>query len=77
MRLAMDPCVGDGGMTRELPEVGEEVLVTVFGSVSLHGRVERIENGWFWVRVVTGSLVVCGRSSLVPAPAAAPVRLSQ
>jgi hypothetical protein len=64
-------------MRADLPEVGEEVLVTVFGSVSLHGRVERVENGWFWVRVVTGSLVVCGRSSLVPAPSQAPVRISQ
>jgi hypothetical protein len=54
--------------------IGDEVLVTVFGSVSLHGRIERVENGWFWVRVVTGSLVVCGRTSLVPAPAPAPVR---
>jgi hypothetical protein len=50
------------------PEVGQEVLVTVFGSISLPGRVERVENGWFWVRVVTGSLVVCGRTSLAPAP---------
>ena len=58
-----------------MPEVGDEVMVTVFGSVSLQGRVERVENGWFWVRVVTGSLVVCGRSSLAPpTPAPAPAR---
>ena len=57
----------------EVPLVGDEVLVTVFGSVSLQGRVERVENGWFWVRVVTGSLVVCGRTSLLPAPARVPV----